>query len=230
MRKDKQKALSLRLKGFSYSQINKELGVPKATLSFWFKDLELSKEALEKINKRHRKKSFEGLLKRNKFQTKEAIERAGKERIKAKKDINSLTKKELLILGTALYWGEGYKRPVIKNGVKKTNHPVSLSNSDPKLIKWFILFLEKNCNISKKEIKACVRIYDHMNKDKVLDFWQKITNIPKENFKTRNYISSASKRRQPINRLPYGTIKISVYQTKKYHQIMGWIEKLEELI
>ncbi|HMB17507.1 MAG TPA: helix-turn-helix domain-containing protein [Candidatus Paceibacterota bacterium] len=230
MRDDKQKALKLRLKGLSYNQIKEKLGIPKSTLSSWFKNLEISKEAREKIKKRHRKKSFKGLLKRNKLQTKKAKERAKKQREKSKKDIKKISKENLMILGAALYWGEGYKRLVRRNGIKKTAHPISLSNSDPKLIKWFIRFLEEVCDIDKKDMKVSVRIYNHMNKEKILEFWQKVTGIPKNNFKTRNYISSASKRKRSINRLPYGTAKVSVFNTQKFHKIMGWIEGLKELI
>ena len=44
MRLDKNQALKLRLLGKSYNEINKALGVPKATLSDWFADLQLSKK------------------------------------------------------------------------------------------------------------------------------------------------------------------------------------------
>lgn len=229
MRKDKIEATKLRLQGFSYNQINKKLGVPKSTLSGWFKDLQISKEAQEKINKRRHDKSFEGILKSSKLQTKRAQERVREERSNSKKDIKSLSKRELLILGTALYWGEGYKRPVFINNIQKTHHSISLSNSDPELAKIFIRFLEEVCEISRKEMKASVRIYEHMNKEKVLKFWQEITNIPKENFRSDDYISKASKGKRFFNRLPYGTIQINANNTRKFHKIMGWIDGLKDL-
>ena len=37
MRKDKKKAISLRLSGKSYNEISTKLGVPKSTLSSWFR-------------------------------------------------------------------------------------------------------------------------------------------------------------------------------------------------
>ena len=38
--KDRQKALNLRKSGMSYSQIKKEIGVHKSTLSYWFDSTE----------------------------------------------------------------------------------------------------------------------------------------------------------------------------------------------
>jgi len=69
MRKDKFKAYKLRMQGKSYTEIGTTLGIPKATLSGWFRDLEISADAKARISKRMREKSFFGLLKRNKMQT-----------------------------------------------------------------------------------------------------------------------------------------------------------------
>ncbi|MBL4644461.1 MAG: hypothetical protein JKX80_01190 [Candidatus Pacebacteria bacterium] len=44
----------------------------------------------------------------------------------AKKNIKKLSNRELLLVGVALYWGEGYKRVIIRNGKETTSHPVHL--------------------------------------------------------------------------------------------------------
>lgn len=62
-------ALKLRLDGKSYNEIHAELGVPKSTLSFWFRDLVLSDEARRRLEKRVRAGIAKGLVKRNKMQT-----------------------------------------------------------------------------------------------------------------------------------------------------------------
>lgn len=45
---EKQKAINLRKKGYSYSQIKEELGTSKSTLSAWLCDMPLSKERIKK--------------------------------------------------------------------------------------------------------------------------------------------------------------------------------------
>lgn len=228
MRKDKGEAIKLRLKGFSYSEINKKLDIPKSTLSLWLRDLEISDNARSRIRNRHKKKSLEGLIKRNKQQTSKAKDRAKKIRINAKSKIGKLTKRDLMMLGLSLYWGEGYKRPIVKDGKEKTYHPVSLSNSDPEIIKIFIKFLIEIYNVPKEKIKLSVRLYKHMNEKKIINFWLTITDLPKENlYKTGYKISRSSKGNRPFNRLPYGTVQVRVNSTEIYHKIMGMIEGLK---
>jgi uncharacterized protein YerC len=158
MRLDKNQALKLRLQGKSYNEINKALGIPKATLSEWFTGLELSENAKNRISQRVHQGSMKGLIKKNKLQTHLAQQRARTVRTEAKKEIGKLTARELLILGTALYWAEGYKRPIIKNGKAKSYHPVSLSNSDPALVAIFLKFLREICKAEESKIHAGIRI------------------------------------------------------------------------
>lgn len=229
MRSDKQQALTLRLKGYSYSEINKKLGVPKATLSDWFTGLVLPEKARERIQKRTREKSINGLIKRNKQQTHLAKKRADEIRAQSQKEIKKLSQQELLLVGAALYWAEGYKRPIMKNGKARTYHSISFSNADPVMIKVFIQFLKTNLGIPASQMRAAVRIFQHINEQYALDYWKKITGIPSQNFQEVYYgISKSSEGKRPFNRLPYGTIQIRVGDTKKFQKIMGWIHGIEK--
>lgn len=229
MRKDRNKALKLRLSGKSYNEITKILGVPKSTLSGWFSGLELSEKSRRRILERVKTKSLEGLLKRNKNQTALAIRRKIDIQSKASKEIDGLSKKDLLFIGTTLYWAEGYKRPVVKNGRELTHHSVSLTNSDPDLIKIYLRFLREVCNVLEDKITADIRIFEHQNTDNLLRYWEKITGIKKEKFGKVYYgVSKSSLGKRPFNRLQYGTIQIRVNNTKLFHRIMGWINGLKK--
>jgi len=228
MRTDKNQALKLRLAGRSYNEITKTLSVPKSTLSGWFTGLELSTKAQSRIRERVHSGSLAGLINRNKRQTHLAKQRTQNTRTVAQKEIGHLSSRDLLVLGVALYWAEGYKRPIIKNGKARTYHSVSLTNSDPYLVKVFLKFLRKTCAVAETKIIASVRIYQHQNEQHLLKFWSKITNIPQSQFKKFYYgISKSSQGKRPFNILPYGTIQISVYDSSLYHRIMGWIEGLK---
>ncbi|NCO25143.1 hypothetical protein COW77_01200 [Candidatus Wolfebacteria bacterium CG18_big_fil_WC_8_21_14_2_50_39_7] len=229
MRKDRNKALNLRLSGKSYNEITKILDVPKSTLSGWFSGLELSEKSRKKILERVRKKSLEGLLKRNKNQTALAIKRKIDIRSRASKEIDSISKKNLFFIGITLYWAEGYKRPIIKNGRELTYHSVSLTNSDPDLIKVYLRFLKEICSVPENKINADIRIFKHQNADNLLKYWEKTTGIKKEKFGKVYYgISKSSLGKRPFNRLQYGTIQIRVNDTKLFHRIMGWINGLKK--
>lgn len=227
MRKDKNTALKLRFSGNSYNEISRLTGIPKSTLSGWFFQLELSPRAQLRIQKRVHAGSLRGLLKRNKNQTRLAVERMKIIRHASRQEITPLTYKELLLVGTTLYWAEGYKRLQVRNGREVTHHAVSLTNSDPELIKIFLRFIREICDIPNNKIVADIRMYDHMNENELLTFWQKVTDIPYENFGKIYYgISKSSMGKRPFNRLPYGTIQIRVNSTNLFHKIMGWIEGL----
>ena len=229
MRSEREQALKLRLQGRSYTEIQRVIGVSKSTLSTWLAQVILSTKLKQQIESRAKKKSLAGLLKHNKSQTLRAKNRMLETRKKATIEIKTPTKNDLLLIGVALYWAEGYKRLKIKNGIEVTDHPVSLTNSDPKLAQVFLRFLREVCSVPEEKIHADIRIYEHQNAEHLLTHWSSITRIKKEKFGKMYYgISRSSMGKRPFNRLPYGTIQIRVNDTQLFHRIMGWIAGLQE--
>jgi len=229
MRRDRSTALKLRLQGKTYSEIQKLLGgISKSTLSTWLKKVILPEKARSVIARKTREKSFQGLLKRNENQTALSLIRKDEIRKAARSEIKSISPRDLLMLGLSLYWAEGYKRPIVRNGREVTYHPVSITNSDPKLVKAFLVFLRGVCGAPVSKIRADVRIFQHLNEDMVLRYWSKELGIPRENFR-RTYVgtSRSSMGKRPFNRLPYGVIQIRISDTNLFHKIMGWIEGLK---
>ena len=220
----------MRMQGKSYTEIRKALGMSKSTLSAWFRHLVLSQEAQQKITSRSHAASINALLKINKQQTHLAEQRAKITRATSNKEIQNLSRRELLVLGAALYWAEGYKRPIFRDGKPKTSHPVSFTNSDPQMVKMFLKFLREICGTAEEKIKADLRIFDHQNEAHLLEYWAKITNLSYSNFgKVYRGVSISSQRKRPFNALPYGTIQIRVADTPLFHKIMGWIEGIASL-
>ena len=192
MRRDKGSAFKLRLRGKSYNEISRLLGVPKSTLSSWFTGLQLSEKARERIRQRVAQGTLQGLIRRNKNQTHLAIQRMRNTRAQARQQVRRVTRNELLLIGTALYWAEGYKRLAVRNGRELTHHAVALTNSDPKLVAIFLRFLREICAVSDKNIHADIRMYEHMNAQELLRFWQKVTRLPQTNFKKTSYDANHS--------------------------------------
>lgn len=227
MRNDKFKAYKLRIRGRSYGEIARLLGIPRSTLSSWFSGLILPQEARDRLKKRIYEKSIKALIKRNAEQTYLAEKRAKQIRYASKSEVGRTSKRDLLIVGIALYWAEGYKKPKFKNGKIRMGHPVSLTNSDPNLIKLFLRFLREVCLVPEARIRAGVRIFEHQNENYLMDFWQKITQIDSGRFgKVYKTVSVSSQKKRPFNILPYGTVQIKVADTNLYHKIMGWIDGL----
>jgi hypothetical protein len=230
MRNDKGKALKMRLEGKSYSEITSALNIPKSTLSGWLSNIQISENLKIAINKRTRSKSLEGLLKRNRNQTRLARQRAQQIKTTAKNEISEISGEGLLLLGAALYWAEGYKRPKVVKGREVTHHPVSLTNSDPELVNMFLRFLRECCDVPEDKIKISIRMFAHQNESKLKEFWSRKTGIKYANFgKTYCGISKSSTGMRPFNRLEWGVVQLVVADTNLFHKIMGYIEKLKEL-
>lgn len=84
----------------------------------------------------------------------------------------------LLGLGLGLYWGEG---------TKKNLHTVRLGNTDPYLVKAFLVFLRKTYKIDDSKLHFALQIFTDMDQKKEEKFWREFLNVDaKQFFKTTN--------------------------------------------
>ena len=218
-----QKALRLRLMGKSYNEIARTLSVSKGSLSVWFRDLKLTKSAKKLLEKKTRIAREHGLFENNRQRTRAIwIEN---QRIKKEtfNEIHSLSKYELLLVANALYWAEGYKIEAQKN----KGYVVDFVNADPYMIALFLRFLREIIKVPEEKLKVCVRIHANISEQSAINFWARVTNIPKSRFRIFKQISKASNRKRPINSLPYGTLDLRVHGRKIAFRIKGWIDALK---
>jgi hypothetical protein len=223
-------AQDLRILGMSYSEIQAKLGISKSTLSIWLRDVKLSGDARLRLEGRARQGVLNGLVKRNKEQTSRAYERAKAIRQAACRDVHVQLRKNLFLIGVTLYWAEGYKRLRVINGVERTGHAISFVNADPDAIRIFLRFLIEELHVDRSDILINMRLYKSIDEDNAKKYWKKVTTLTDKNFRSRTtyLVSSASKGIRPANRLPYGTLQVEVYDTEKFHRLLGWIEGVKK--
>lgn len=175
---DKGKAVVLRKQGMSYSQIKKQIKVSKGTLSYWLKEYPLSKKRISELRDKNesRIEKFRETMKIKKDKRLEEVYQNQKE------IILPLTKKELLIAGLFLYWGEGSK---FKIGT------LSIANTDPSVIIFFIFWLKECFEVPKDKIKIDLQLYKDMDIKEEIRYWSTIINIPIQQF-TKPYIKKTS--------------------------------------
>lgn len=216
MKKEEQlKARALRKKGYSIGDIARRLRVSRGSVSLWVRDIKLTS-------------SQRAQLTANGF-SKNAIEKRRINRISKRKkahlavfqdaqhEVDRLSKKDLWLLGVALYWGEGSKT---YKGV------VSISNSDPAVIKIMMRFYREILNVSEERFRCHVHTFSHLNANVTEKYWSSITNVPvKQFYKTYSKPSKAGKGKRDT--LPYGTVAVDVCDTKLLLKMMGWIEGLK---
>ncbi|PIU16598.1 hypothetical protein COT20_00110 [bacterium (Candidatus Gribaldobacteria) CG08_land_8_20_14_0_20_39_15] len=216
-----QKAIKLRLAGKSYGEIAKTLDVSKGSFSLWFKNLKLPKSAQKLLEEKMRIAREHGLFENNRRRTQAIKIENKKVRQIAANEVKPLSKYELLLIGAALYWAEGYNRQ------DKVPSPyISFGNSNPDMVVLFLRFLREVMQISEKKLRPIVQIHKNIKPESAINFWAKITSIPQKSFRVTHQASRASKGKRPYNSLPYGTFKLNVIGRQNFFKIKGWIDGL----
>ncbi len=174
---DKIMAISMRMEGYSYSQIKEKLGVSKSSLSGWLKYIKLNeqqeKQLIINLDNRSKKgvaKAVESNMAKRKVRELDAMAEAKILYEKNKED-------RLFIAGLCLYWAEGSKRV----------SSFSFVNSDPKMIKFMIFWMQKYLGISKQSIFIRLSTHADFIAEKYEDFWSFTTGIPLSQFKKTTY-------------------------------------------
>lgn len=213
MRKDKETAIQLRKEGKSYQEIYESLHIPRSTLSDWFSKEGWSGEIKRRLTISIQEKHTVRLVGLNKIRGQHLAEAYEAAREEARKEFELLKYNPLFISGVMLYWGEGAKDP--KQGVKFTN-------SDSKMIKFYVEFLMKSCHIPVEKIKAYILIYPDLEEKITRAYWSKMSGLPWENF-TKSIVITG---RRATRRLSWGVCTISISSTYFKQKMLEWIKIL----
>ena len=210
----KKQAINYRKRGFSYNMIGQEIGVSKSTLSDWLSKIPFSpnKKVIKRISLARQKSSL--------FKHTQKMREITIMKDVAEKELGKITGRDLWLLGIGLYSGEG----------SKSGEQVRFANSDPEMIKIAMMWFRKVCHLENKNINPFVHIYPDNNVKKTLNYWSKITRIPKKQF-GKTYIDRRTNKLQAKRKtLPYGTLHLRIkscgekeFGRRLHRRIMGWI-------
>ena len=215
--KEKERAIKLRKRGFSYSEILRKVPVAKSTLSLWLRSIGLAKKQKQRLTEKRVAAALRGATtKRNQ---RLAITREIKD--KARKEIGKLSNRELWLIGIALYWAEGHKE-------KTKGTLIRLGNLDPNLIKIFLEWLQEICKIPKKDIHFRIFLHETAGSRllKIQKYWSKNTGFSIVNFQKITWKKhKVSTYRKNIGENYYGLLEIIVRKsTNLNRKITGWTE------
>ncbi|MEU0475276.1 hypothetical protein ACWEWP_26485 [Streptomyces olivaceus] len=206
------RARELRLQGWTYDQIQVELGCSKSSISLWVRDLPRPerREPSEQAKLAARKRWEHELAIRDEVrrQTKEA----------AARQIGNMTDRDLFMAGIALYWAEGTKD---KPYDRREN--VLFVNSDASVIKLYLAWLRL---LGVKQDRLAYRVMIHVTADveSAKRYWADLvgvdvprlqkTTIKKHNPKTV---------RKNVGADYHGCLVVRVSQgAELYRRIEGW--------
>ncbi len=216
---EKENAIKLRKQGYSYTEILKEINVSKATLSGWLRNIKLNDIQSERLRSKNECARHLGsiALRNNRInKTKKIIEAA-------KSEINMINDTNLKIIGAVLYWAEGSKQ-----NENRPSKELIFTNSDPKMIKIYLLWLNKCLFVKPENIKFEIYIHETYKKTPgVLSFyWSSVTGFPinmlsKIYFK-KNKVNSIRKNKGDSY---HGVLRITVKKsTDLSRKVMGLVE------
>ena len=216
----KRKAISLRRKGLTYSEILNEVSVARSTLSLWLRSVSLSTKHQHRITSKKHASALRGAAVRKA----QRIYQTDLLRKNGIREIGGLSKRELWLIGVALYWAEGAKEKI-----NRTNTSVIFSNSDPKMIclvlQWFCEIL----HVEKERIYFEIYLHEsHLYRKKdIKQYWAEQTGYPIAQFgkiysKKNN---NRSNRHRMYSSSYFGQLRIKVKKsTTLTRKIAGWIE------
>jgi hypothetical protein len=175
--------------------------VNKSTLSDWLKDYPLPIERIREL----RDYSAQRIEKYRNTRRKTLEERLDKYCREQKEIIFPLKSKELYIAGLFLYWGEGSKT---------SRGEISLSNTNPAVIKFFMYWLMNSLKVPIDKLRVGLHLYSDMDIKREIQYWSQILGIPIEQF-SKPYIKKNSTR--TINYkggFGHGTCNLRVFNTQ----------------
>jgi len=207
-------ALTLRNEGKSYSQIKKELGISKSTLSGWLRNYPLSREQI-RLLRDFNEVRIEKFRQTMMLKKQNRLDRYYKNQAKT---WLPLSKRELYLAGLFLYWGEGSK---------SENHTISINNTDPKVVKFALEWMKRSLKIPKGKIRVFIHLYNDMNIKDEIDYWSKVLNMPKESF-CKPYIKKSSKKDIDQKGFGHGTCGVRANNTIIKENILMAIKLLAD--
>ncbi len=217
--KEKILARELRNQGKSIKSIAKLVRASKSTVSLWCQDIFLSnlqKSHLKEINVKAVKM---GSVVANENKKKERLIRLKFYKSIGIEKINKLSKRELFLVGAALYWAEG----------GKNQRKVVFINSDSEMILLWIKWVINCLNISKERLICRVEI-NEIHKERLQDveyYWSSLTKIPMSQFRKASLKHSQIKKIYKNNSNYYGSLQITIQKgTNLNYEILGYIEGL----
>ncbi len=82
------------------------------------------------------------------------------------------TERELLLVGVALYAGEGCKRDGL----------VGFANSDPRFIRYFCWWLRHFFDVDESRLRVRLYLHEELDVEAAIAFWSTVTDIPEDQF------------------------------------------------
>ncbi|MBX7552345.1 hypothetical protein ABZX95_18075 [Streptomyces sp. NPDC004232] len=159
------KARELRLQGWTYDQIEAELGCSRSSVSLWVRDL--PKPEPRYTPEEQRALMQEGLARRRAAED----EKRKETKRAAREDVERLSDRELFLVGVALYWAEGSKSKPYDRRERAI-----FVNSDPGVIQTYLAWLDL-LEVDRERLSFRLLIHESADVAGAHRFWAAVADI-----------------------------------------------------
>ena len=216
---EKEKARELRRKGFSLSTIAKLLKISKSSASVWCEDIKLTKRQQATLDKSQKAAGYRGRMKGAQANKQKRLDALAKHKIQGDRDVKLLSKRDLLMLGLGLYWGEGVKAD--RGG------PATIVNSDPDVILMAMRWFREVLGVSKDDVRPYIYISEiHRPREhKILQYWSKTLGVPQKQFINVVFLKGRPKKKYENYDSYYGILALRIRRsTDLKYKILGLLQ------
>jgi transposase-like protein len=203
-----------REEGAPIKEIARRVSVAPSSVSRWVRDIKLTPAQEQELLRRN--PAYNRQLSGTAVQA--ANRRA--ERLAYQEEGRSLARQgdSIHVAGCMLYWAEG----------EKDRNALRFYNSDPEMVRFFVFFLKKYFDLRDEEIKITCNLFaDHVQRQREIEqFWLDVAQLSARS-PCKSYVNVYSKhsKKKRTNRLPYGTVRVTVSRTRVIQSIYGSIQQ-----
>ena len=197
------RARELRAEAWTLQDIATELGVSKSSVSLWVRDVEFTPSP-----RRRTRAPRPSSLHIRKLAEIERCQIEGVDRI------GVMTEREFLVMGLALYAGEG----------SKTDGEVRFANTDSRMMSLFAMWLRRFFDIDEERLKMRLYLHEGLDLDAANEFWSELLDVPLHRFRTPyRAVPDPSIRR---SKHQYGCPALSYTCSLTHRRVMGMVSAI----
>lgn len=219
--KEKIEARNRRREGKSVKEIAKSLNVSAASVSTWVRDILLTKRQIKNLKKRSTDPFYGKKLAYLQMQQKKFDQKVLKLKEDGKHEVGVLSKREVFLIGIALYWGEGFKK----------DRQVGLATLDPNIARLYLYWLQLcfGIQIDHLILRVTANISYQKKVKQLEQFWSKILKVPLKSFSKPYFQKTAWKKIYENPQDYHGVIRIKVRRSVNLlRKIQGNIDGISQ--
>ncbi len=203
----------LRRLGLTYGEIRELIPVPKGTLSYWCREIDLTQDQIKAIRARTGPDSRMGILVDTQWRRREEVERIREE---ARRFAEAHLDDPLFVGGVVLYWAEG----------SKTRNDLALSNADPAALRAFVTWVRRYL-LPEARFVLSIHLHEGNDEQSARAYWTEATGLRSARF-TKTFIKPKGTGHRK-NHLEHGICRVrALNSADPWNTLMSWIEVVRD--